>query len=109
MVSVSSMVHIPMKTSSAVLSCLFVLSVSISPAIADDDRRGGKRQSEDERSEQRGGSSRGGEPPRWSTPNFRPGNEEGEGRRQGKMSPDERRALRRQIDEAGSELYRPRK
>jgi hypothetical protein len=30
-------------------------------------------------------------------------------RRQGRMSPEERRALRRQIDEAGHDIYRPRR
>lgn len=32
-----------------------------------------------------------------------------QGRRQGKMTPDERRALRRQIDEAGHDIYVPKR
>jgi hypothetical protein len=32
-----------------------------------------------------------------------------EGPRQGRLSPEERQALRRQIDEAGHDIYRPRR
>lgn len=32
-----------------------------------------------------------------------------EGRRQGRLSPEERQALRRQIDEAGHDIYRTRR
>jgi hypothetical protein len=34
---------------------------------------------------------------------------QGEGQRQGRLSPEERQALRRQIDEAGHDIYRPRR
>jgi hypothetical protein len=32
-----------------------------------------------------------------------------QGSRQGRLSPEERQALRRQIDEAGHDIYRPRR
>lgn len=35
--------------------------------------------------------------------------EQGADQRQGKLSPDERRKLRRQIDEAGQDIYRVRR
>jgi hypothetical protein len=37
------------------------------------------------------------------------GNANDNAQRQGKMSPEERRALRRQIDEAGHDIYRPKR
>jgi hypothetical protein len=36
------------------------------------------------------------------------GNANDNAKRQGKMSPEDRRALRRQIDEAGHDIYRPK-
>jgi hypothetical protein len=38
-----------------------------------------------------------------------PGTYQEDARRQGHMSPEERRALRRQIDEAGRDIYAPRR
>jgi hypothetical protein len=58
---------------------------------------------------------RGGEFGRQDTSGFenqgdnQPNNANDNSRRQGKMSPEERRALRRQIDEAGHDIYRPKR
>jgi hypothetical protein len=38
-----------------------------------------------------------------------PNNANDNSRKQGRMSPEERRALRRQIDEAGHDIYRPKR
>jgi hypothetical protein len=43
-----------------------------------------------------------------SQPDNSTGSANDNAKRQGKMSPEERRALRRQIDEAGHDIYRPR-
>jgi hypothetical protein len=44
-----------------------------------------------------------------SQPDNAAGSSNDNARRQGKMSPEERRALRRQIDEAGHDIYRPKR
>jgi hypothetical protein len=58
---------------------------------------------------------RGGEFGRQDTSGFenqgdnQPNNANDNSKRQGRMSPEERRALRRQIDEAGHDIYRPKR
>jgi hypothetical protein len=42
-------------------------------------------------------------------PNNQAGSSGEQGRKQGKMTPEERRALRRQIDEAGHDIYTPKR
>jgi hypothetical protein len=59
-----------------------------------------ERNSPSEARSQRPENERGGRDPRGV---------QGEGPRQGRLSPEERQALRRQIDEAGHDIYRPRR
>ena len=67
------------------------------------DPRRGPAQEQDQpsnqRHQQRPDNDRGAREPR----------QQQDGGRQGRLSPEERQALRRQIDEAGHDIYRPRR
>jgi hypothetical protein len=59
--------------------------------------------------ERRRGEYPGADSSGSSQPDHSAGSPNDSARRQGKMSPEERRALRRQIDEAGADIYRPKR
>lgn len=82
----------------ACAAVVFVLSASVVYARPPEGGRGGQGPQPDFR-RQEGNSFNGG-----SRQELAP--EQAANQRRGKLSPDERRELRRQIDEAGQDIYR---
>lgn len=63
-------------------------------------------QRRDPQGDWRGGADHGAQPPQ---PELAPPQQTDNGRRNSRMSPEDRRALRRQIDQASHDLYEPRR
>ena len=92
------------------MSISLILLASVSGAFADQGRdRDGRDRGRQERMDQGGGGQRDRQayPPRGDGRGSPDAGPEG-GRRQSRLSPEVRRVLRRQINEAGHEVYAPR-
>lgn len=104
------------KLSGKLLSIVFLSAISIGSVFADSrnqdedrDRARAERQIDARRNNERNIDNRQYVDPRQQGHSDNQRQNQDNGRRNGRMTPEEKQALRRQINEAGQDIYAPRR